>query len=90
MGTCMRECTRPHAAVLTLWARAVLRETGHGAMDTELTYTPVSQAYGPRCNSLSALPCCTAAQTRSVPNLALSSPQEVAVECLFLVKGRGI
>ena len=29
------------------------------------------------------LPCCTAAQTRLVPNVALSSPNKVAIKCFL-------
>ena len=52
---------------------------GHGATDTELTYTPVSKAYGHRHNSRSALRCLAALQCKS----RQCSPQEVAVECFL-------
>ena len=42
-------------------------------MDTELAHTPASQAYGHSYDSqFIVLTCCTAAQTRSVPNVALT------------------
>ena len=53
-------------------------------MDTELAYTPVSQAYGHSHHSqFIVLPHCTVAQTRPVPNVALRSPHKVANECFM-------
>ena len=39
---------------------------GHKATDTELAYTPVSQAYGYRYKSLSALFCLAALQRNTM------------------------
>ena len=65
-------------------------------MDTELAYTPyvyATQAYGHSYKSQAyghsyksqyiVLTCCTAAQTRSVLNVALSSPYTTAIECFL-------
>ena len=52
--------------------------------DTKLAYTPVTQAYGHSHHSqFIVLSCCTAAQTRPVPNVALRSPRKVAIECFM-------
>ena len=53
---------------------------GHEATDTGLAYAPVSQAHGHHHTQFNVLPCCTAAQTRSVPNVALRLPLQVAIE----------
>ena len=53
---------------------------GHEATDTGLAYAPVSEAHGHHHTQFNVLPCCTAAQTRSVPNVALRSPLHVAIE----------
>ena len=49
-------------------------------MDTGLAYAPVPQAHGHRHTQFNVLPCCTTVQTRSVPNVALRSPLQVAIE----------
>ena len=54
-------------------------------------YTPVTQAYGHRPHSQwIVVPCCTAAQPRPVPNVALRSLCEAATEgaCGGVVWGR--
>ena len=60
---------------------------GHKATDTELTYTPMSQAYGHRHNSLSLSVHCRALLYRSAArtsaDVALRSPHEVAIECFL-------
>ena len=48
---------------------------GHEATDTGLAYAPVSQAHGHHHTQFNVLPCCTAAQTTSVPNVALHAPK---------------
>ena len=51
-------------------------------MDTGFTYALVTQAYGHSHNSqYIVLPCCTAAQTKLVPNVALRSPHKTAIKC---------
>ena len=53
-------------------------------MDTELAYTPVTQAYGNGHESQRiVLTCCTAAQTRPGLNVTLSSPHKTAIECFM-------
>ena len=47
---------------------AKLVRSGHEATDTGLAYAPVSQAHGHHHTQFNVLPCCTAAQTRSVPS----------------------
>ena len=53
---------------------------GHKAADTELTYAPVSQAYGLRHKLLT---CCFAVPLKRGPNVALSSPPSAAIECFL-------
>ena len=53
---------------------------GHEATDTGLAYAPVSQVHDHHHTKFNVLPCCTAAQTRSVPNVALRSPLQVAIK----------
>ena len=52
---------------------------GHEATDTGLAYAPVSQAHGHHHTQFNVLPCCTAAQTSSVPIVALRLPLQVAI-----------
>ena len=47
---------------------------GHEATDTRLAYAPVSRAHGHHDTQFNVLPCCTAAQTRSVPSVVSHVP----------------
>ena len=51
----------------------------------ELAYTPrvTGVCSSPQLSQYIVLPCCTAAHTRPVPNVALSSPHEAAIECFL-------
>ena len=50
-----------------------------------LAYAPVSQAHGHHHTQFNVLPCCIAAQTRSVPNVASRVPLQVAIESSLAV-----
>ena len=58
---------------------------GHEASDTGLAYAPVSQAHGHHHTQFNVLPCCTAAQTSSVPTVDSHAPLWVAFECALAV-----
>ena len=61
-----------------------MSKIGPLATDIELTYIPVTQAYDHSHHSqFIVLPCCTAAQTRAVPNVALRSSRKAAIECFM-------
>ena len=54
-----------------------------------ITHARVTQAYGLSHNSYYiVVPCCTAAQTGPVPNVALRSPHKMAIECFMGCLGK--
>ena len=82
-NTCSVFIAWPYCVSNNLWLKynySVHRAKGHEATDTGLAYAPVSQAHGHHHTQFNVLPCCTAAQTSSVPSVALHSPLQVAIE----------
>ena len=82
-----KTCAHPITARCLTWG-ALLHQR-HEATDTGLAYAPVSQAHDHHHTQFNVLPCCTAAQTSSVPNVALHSPLQVAIDHQQLHQGGG-